>query len=38
MLNMKKNDVVKGVPLFIDQLPNYQAYQFGKQSRKPFPK
>jgi hypothetical protein len=38
MLSMKKNDVVKGVPLFTDQLPNCQVYQFGKQSRKPFPK
>jgi hypothetical protein len=25
MLSMKKNDVVKGVPLFSDQLPNCKA-------------
>jgi microsomal dipeptidase-like Zn-dependent dipeptidase len=38
MHNMKKNDVVKGLPLFTDQLPNYQTCQFGKQNRKPFPR
>jgi len=38
MLSIKKHDVVKGVPSFTDHLPNYNACQFGKQSRKPFPK
>jgi hypothetical protein len=35
---MKKNDVVKCLPLHIDQLSNYQACQFSKQNRKPLPK
>jgi hypothetical protein len=38
MLNIKKHDVVKGVPSFTDHLPNCNAYQFGKQNRKLFPK
>jgi hypothetical protein len=38
MLNIKKHDVVKGVSSFTDHLPNCNAYQFGKQNRKLFPK
>jgi transposase InsO family protein len=38
MMNMKKNDMTRGIPILSDHLPNCNACQFGKQNRKPFPK
>lgn len=38
MLKMKKDEVTRGLPVLVDHLPNCHACQFGKQSRKPFPK
>ena len=35
---MKKGDKMKGLPMLADHLPNYNAFQFGKQNRMPFPK
>jgi hypothetical protein len=38
MLKMKKNEVIRGLPVLADQIPNCHACQFGKQKRLPFPK
>ena len=36
MLTMKKIDVIRGLPALADQMLNFHAFQFGKQSRLPF--
>ncbi|CAJ2636761.1 unnamed protein product [Trifolium pratense] len=38
MMNMKNNDMTRGLPVLSNHLPNCNACQFGKQIRKPFPK
>jgi hypothetical protein len=38
MMNMKNNDMTRGLPMLSNHLPNCNACQFGKQIRKPFPK
>jgi len=38
MLNLKKKDMSRGLPVLSDHLPNCNACQFGKQNRIPFPK
>ena len=38
MLNLKKKDMLRGLPVLSDHLPNCNACQFGKQNRIPFPK
>jgi len=37
MLKMKKNDLIRGLPVLADHIPNCHACQFGKQNRFPFP-
>jgi len=36
MLKMKKNEVIRGLPVLADQIPNYHACQFGNKKRLPF--
>ncbi|KAJ8764755.1 hypothetical protein K2173_009149 [Erythroxylum novogranatense] len=38
MLEMKKNEMTRGLPILVNQLPNCHACHFGKQNRLPFPK
>jgi len=38
MLKMKKNEVIRGLPVLADQIPNCHTCQIGKQKRLPFPK
>ena len=34
---MKKNDMVRDLPVFVDLIPTCHACQFGKQNIRPFP-
>jgi hypothetical protein len=35
---MKKNEMIRGLPVLADQIPNCHACQFGRQKRLSFPK